>query len=284
MPLETYTGLNVTRLLAKAQVELGTDAVVVQVNRSSLPGGVLGFQLTAADATTAMGLATTAIDAESVPETTAQLDEKLRRGKQLVIAVVGPTGAGKTTTIAKLANHPEAFGGRKVGLLCLDTFKVGGVEQLRNFAKLQRHPVEVAYDGNDLSRAMRRLKSQEVILADTAGRSPSNQEDECNLKELLQQLAPDEVHLVVPAGLNPEYAKHLITKYRAHGITHLIGTKLDEFSRDRSVLELAAQEKLAVRWLTHGQAVPLDLRLVGDQVVASESLPPSELQLEADPA
>jgi flagellar biosynthesis protein FlhF len=280
MPLETYTGLNVTRLLAKAQVELGTDAVVVQVNRSSLPGGVLGFQLTAADATTAMGLATTAIDAESVPETTAQLDEKLRRGKQLVIAVVGPTGAGKTTTIAKLAN----LGGRKVGLLCLDTFKVGGVEQLRNFAKLQRHPVEVAYDGNDLSRAMRRLKSQEVILADTAGRSPSNQEDECNLKELLQQLAPDEVHLVVPAGLNPEYAKHLITKYRAHGITHLIGTKLDEFSRDRSVLKLAAQEKLAVRWLTHGQAVPLDLRLVGDQVVASESLPPSELQLEADPA
>jgi len=284
MPLETYTGPNVTRLLAKAQVELGTDAVVVQVNRSSLPGGVLGFKLTAADAATAMGLATTGIDAESVPETTAQLDEKLRRGKQLVIAVVGPTGAGKTTTIAKLANHPEAFGGRKVGMLCLDTFKVGGVEQLRNFAKLQCHPVEVAYDGNDLSRAMRRLRSREVILADTAGRSPSNREDECNLKELLQQLAPDEVHLVVPAGLNPEYAKHLITKYRAHGITHLIGTKLDEFGRDRSVLELAAQEKLAVRWLTHGQGVPLDLRLVGDQVVASESLPPSELQLEADAA
>jgi flagellar biosynthesis protein FlhF len=231
-----------------------------------------------------MELATGGTDATPAPEETVRIAANARRRGQWVIAVVGPTGAGKTTTIAKLASHPDVFGERKVGLLCLDTFKVGGVEQLQNFAKLQRHPVEIAYDGDDLSRAMRRLRKRDVILADTAGRGPGNPEDDHSTRELLRQLRPDEVHLVLPAGLSREYTSQLINKHRSHGITHLIGTKLDEFGSDSPLLETAARENLRVRWLTHGQNVPLDLRIVADRGVANETQPANEPQLEADAA
>src|SRR5262249_4279501 len=81
--------------------------------------------------------------------------------RPVVIALVGPTGAGKTTTMAKLANHSQAFGGRRVGILCLDTYRIAGVEQARQYAELSKLPFEVAWDTAGLARALRRLKDCE---------------------------------------------------------------------------------------------------------------------------
>ena len=125
--------------------------------------------------------------------------------------VTAPTGAGKTTAVAKLATHRNAFGHRKVGLLSLDTFRGGGAEPLHLYAKLSRLPLEVVYAVDDLRRSTRRLRKREVILVDTPGRGPGNQSDTATIHAMLRELSPDEVHMALPAGLNGEYARHLVT-------------------------------------------------------------------------
>jgi flagellar biosynthesis protein FlhF len=285
MPLETYTGRSVTRLLARARAELGADAVIVRVSRSSLSESTTGFTLTAADAGSALRLDTAATIVPPETDESPRLAGKLTRGEQRqVIAVVGPTGSGKTTTIAKLALHPDMFAGRKVGLLCLDTYKVGGVEQLENFASIARLPLEVAYSTSQLSRAMRRLRKREVVLVDTSGTSPRSAADVAAFDALLRQLAPDEVHLTLPAGLHREYVRHLVGEYAAHRITHVLRTKLDEYPRDTGAAAAAAEQGLPIRWVTCGQGVPHDVKLVDDPQAVDAVQQPHGLETGANVA
>ncbi|HTR97195.1 MAG TPA: hypothetical protein VMH61_04785 [Candidatus Acidoferrales bacterium] len=177
-----------------------------------------------------------------------------------VVALVGPTGAGKTTTIAKLANHPFAFGGRRAGLLCLDTYRIGGVEQARQWAELSKLPFEVAWEAKDVARALRRLRDRDVVLVDTPGRGPRAEGDLRELQGRLLEVAADEVHLVMPAGLQRSLARRVLTSHLALGVTHLLGTKLDEYPDERGLFELARQFGLPMRWLADGQEVPRDLQ------------------------
>jgi flagellar biosynthesis protein FlhF len=177
-----------------------------------------------------------------------------------VIALVGPTGAGKTTTIAKLANHPLAFAGQRVGLICLDTYRIGAVEQSKQYAELSKMPLEVVWDAGDVAHAMKRLRDCDVILVDTPGRGPRASADLRDTQARLLELTPDEVHMVLPAGLQPALARRVVSAHLALGVTHLLATKLDEFPDERGVFELAAQFALPMRWLTDGQEVPRDLQ------------------------
>ena len=194
-----------------------------------------------------------------------------------IVALVGPTGAGKTTTIAKLANHPQAFGGRRVGLLCLDTYRIGGVEQARQYAELSRLPFESPWDVGEIPRALRRLRECEVVLVDTPGRGPRAAADLRETQLRLLELAPDEVHLVLPAGLQRSLAHRVVTAHLPLGVTHLLPTKLDEYPDERGVFELARQFALPLRWIADGQEVPRDLQvapatpeLVGHRAFAAE--------------
>jgi flagellar biosynthesis protein FlhF len=178
-----------------------------------------------------------------------------------VVVLVGPTGAGKTTTIAKLANHPQAFAGRRVGLLCLDTYRIGGVEQARQYAELSRLPFEVVWDAKEIARAVHRLRDCEVVLVDTPGRGPRAAGDLRETQARLLELAPDEVHLALPAGLQRSLAHRVVTAHLPLGVTHLLPTKLDEYPDERGVFELARQFALPMRWIADGQEVPRDLQV-----------------------
>ena len=178
-----------------------------------------------------------------------------------VVALVGPTGAGKTTTIAKLATHPQAFGGRRVGMLCLDTYRIGGVEQSRQYAELARLPFEVVWEAKDIARAMRRLRECAVVLVDTPGRGPRAAGDLREMQERLLEIAPHEVHLVLPAGLQRSLARGVVSAHLPLGVTHLLPTKLDEYPDERGLFELARQFALPMRWLADGQEVPRDLQV-----------------------
>jgi flagellar biosynthesis protein FlhF len=152
--------------------------------------------------------------------------------------------------------------------LCLDTFRVGAVEQLRLYAGLARLPLEVAWDAADAARALRRLGGCEVVLVDTAGRGPRERADHEAARDLLVTLAPHEVHVVVPAGLDTSHARRVVAAHAARGATHVLPTKLDECPDDPLVRLLAAEHGLAMRWLADGQQVPDALRAAGAPALA----------------
>jgi flagellar biosynthesis protein FlhF len=190
------------------------------------------------------------------------------RGPRLA-AFVGPTGVGKTTTIAKLATHPEFFRRKRVGFLCLDTYRVGAVEQLGTYAEIAQLPLEVIYESSDIPGALQRLSPCDVILVDTPGRGPRLHADAAQVRQWLTHLHLAEVHLVLPAGLQPELVRRTIEAHRVYGITHILATKLDEAPNDWTIFDAAAEARIPMRWITDGQEVPRDVRTAAPRLLAS---------------
>ncbi|MBV9881218.1 MAG: hypothetical protein JO180_12015, partial [Gemmatirosa sp.] len=172
-----------------------------------------------------------------------------------VIAFVGPTGAGKTTTAIKSALHPEAFGDRRVGFITLDTYRAGAVAQLETYAQVAGLPLEVVYDAADVAPAMARLAHCDVVIVDTPGRGPKAGGD-AEWQALLDAIAPDETHLVMPATTRGDVAEAVRD---AGAASHVLLTKLDEVPGESGVADLAARLDLPVRWIADGQAIPTDL-------------------------
>lgn len=206
-----------------------------------------------------------------------------------VVALVGPTGSGKTTTAAKLATRPGTFGAAKAGLITLDTFRTAGVEQLALYAELAGVPLEVCYDLNDVKGAMQRLASCDVIIIDTPGRSPAAAELDATWRSMLAALRPDEVHLVLPATMRGDLAVLAAERYRISGVgislgspelattaSHLVLSKLDEVPGEHGVADLALTLDLPLRWVTDGQLVPDDLRAGVPRIMRSLGLPPRD--------
>ncbi len=280
MTIETYAGPRVPALLARAQAELGSNAVVVDVQRSSLANGMKYFELTAADEATALALVSgpdpEPADVKRDPD--YRTDE---RARSEVIAFVGPTGSGKTTTIAKLALNPRTFEGARVGLLSLDTYRPGGIEQLRDYARTGRIRLETAYRLKDIRRAKKKLRKCDVMLVDTPGRGPDKGRDVAAITEMLQELVPSEVHLVLPEGMSREHMTRLVAEYTLRGVTHLLATKLDEFPGERVVEDVAFEHGLPLRWMSTGQNVLGDLNIKSASPCREPTLETHELQLGA---
>jgi flagellar biosynthesis protein FlhF len=265
VPIRTLVGSNVAVLLKQAQAAIGADAVILHVRRIRTPAGVQ-FEVAAADPASAARGDLIARGAP-IPALELMVPAQPARGP-LVIALLGPTGAGKTTTLAKLATHPRIFGSRRVGLIGLDSYRIGAIEQLRTYAEIARLPAEIVYGVEDLDRARQRLADCEVWLVDTPGRSPRHRHDREFTAELLQQLAPQEIHLTIPAGTPSHLARSAIREHRVPAVTHLLVTKCDEAPDEAGVFELALDLGLPVRWATDGQDVPFDLRSASEMMTA----------------
>ncbi len=270
MSIETFTGPSMPALLTRLRQTLGPDARVVQVRRRGNE-----FELLAAPPGTSPSLAGLApsfgtlleqqMEQPMIVRGDADTDgrqQPAKRGRRgiRVIALVGPTGSGKTTTIAKLATHPEIFGGTRVGILGLDTYRVGAVEQLETYAELAGIPCEIAWLEADVRRAMQRLSDCDVILVDTPGRGPRQEGDLSRIRDWLHRLRPDEVHLTLAAGRMPAVTRATIDQFASFGVTHALPTKLDECPDDLRVFDVATERGLRIDWLTDGQEVPGDIR------------------------
>lgn len=257
MASERFRGADMPHVADRARRALGDDVMILHT-RTVRDGGVPMVEV----------LATTsdAIDRVRARLEPAPFPRQMRSadGKPYRIALVGPTGAGKTTTAAKLAVRRGMFGAARAGLLTLDTYRVGGMEQLATYAELADVPFEVVYDAREIDAAMKRLSSCDVVIIDTPGRSPASSELTERWRSLLDALAPDEVHLVLPASLRPDLAIDVARAYsptRTHrGATHLLLSKVDEVPREAGVSDLALSLAMPTRWVTDGQDVPADLK------------------------
>ena len=180
-------------------------------------------------------------------------------GTRRVVALVGPTGVGKTTTVAKLAANFKLAHGLKPGLVTVDTYRIAAVEQLRTYAEIIDLPLAVANAPGEMRRAIDELGDVDLVLIDTAGRSPR---DEVKIRELADFLAavrPDEVHLVLSAVAGERSLRAAVERFAVARADRLILTKLDEADGLGGVLAVLGHADRPVSYLTTGQAVPDDI-------------------------
>ena len=172
------------------------------------------------------------------------------------IALVGPTGVGKTTTLAKIAANLKLKRGLRVGIVAADTYRIAAVDQLRTYAEILGLPVEVASSPRDAARACGCLNDVDVILIDTAGRSQNDHMKISELRAFLASAEPDETHLVLSATASARTLAREAEAFGALGIDRIVLTKLDEAASFGTLVSLVERLGKSVSFFTHGQEVP----------------------------
>jgi flagellar biosynthesis protein FlhF len=183
----------------------------------------------------------------------------LTPGTCRIVALVGPTGVGKTTTIAKLAANFRLREKKRVGLITVDTYRVAAVEQLRTYADIIDLPMEVVATPREMREAVARLSDLDLILMDTAGRSPRDEVKIQELKSMLAEAEAHEVHLVLSATSGSKTLVDTADRFTEVGTTAVLLTKLDEATSIGHTIALQRQCRLPISYLTNGQNVPDDI-------------------------
>ena len=176
-----------------------------------------------------------------------------------VIAFIGPTGVGKTTTIAKLAAQFKLRQGRSVGLITIDTYRIAAVDQLRTYADIIDVPLKVVLTPRELKAAVDQFRDKDFVLIDTAGRSQRDSLKMNELRQFLEAVKPDETHLVLSSATSHKTAEGVIDRFSEFKVDRIILTKLDEavgFGIVLTVLQRAGQK---LSYVTAGQDVPDDI-------------------------
>ena len=179
-----------------------------------------------------------------------------------MIFFIGPTGVGKTTTIAKLASRFCVEGGKKVALLTADTYRIAAAEQLRTYANILEVPFRIIYSVEEISQAMRDFKAYDYILVDTAGHSHQNTEQKEVMKELIHSvdgIIEKEVFLVLSATTKYRDLLSIADTYSEMTDYRLIFTKLDETTTLGNLLNLKLYTGAPLSYVTCGQNVPDDI-------------------------
>jgi flagellar biosynthesis protein FlhF len=187
------------------------------------------------------------------------------RGRPCTVALIGPTGVGKTTTVAKLAAAHKLRHGRRVGLVTCDTYRIAAVEQLRTYASIIGVPLKVVLTPGEMAQACEQLRDCDVILVDTAGRAPGDAARLDELRAFLRAAQPDQTHLVLSSVAGPSSLLHAAERFSELRPDHLIFTKLDEavsfgglVNASRKVRSLVGG-RAKLSYVTTGQEVPDDI-------------------------
>lgn len=204
-------------------------------------------------------------------------------GSPLTIALVGPTGVGKTTTIAKLAAVYKLRQGRRVGLVTSDTYRIAAVDQLRTYASILGIPLRVALTPDELRASVAALSECDVILVDTAGRSPHDAARIAELSAFASAIQPHETHLVLSMAADASVLRRAVERFTSLRPDRLLLTKLDEAVELGAAMSVVAGLGLPVHYLTNGQEVPDHIELAQAERLAKLVLSPGTSTESASP-
>ncbi len=192
-----------------------------------------------------------------------------------VIFFVGPTGVGKTTTIAKIASKFSVEGGRKIALLTADTYRIAAAEQLRTYANILEVPFRVIYSTEEIEQALKDFRNYDFIMVDTAGHSHQNEAQRDAMSSFIHSvdgMAEKEVFLVLSATTKYRDLMSIADVYSAMTDYKLIFTKLDETTTLGSLLNLKLHTGASLSYVTYGQNVPDDIEIFNPQKTVKQLL------------
>lgn len=186
---------------------------------------------------------------------------KMRKNAPRIIALVGPTGVGKTTTTAKLAAMYALNRGNKVALITMDIFRVGAVEQLKTYSRIMGIPLEVASTPKELEKAVEKHSACDLIFVDTAGRSHKDKEKLDEMKNFLDNKIPIEVYLCLSATTKDRELEEILNRFRIFQVSKVVFTKIDECESFGNMVNLLMKDNLQIAYFTTGQRVPEDIEV-----------------------
>lgn len=188
------------------------------------------------------------------------------------INFIGPTGVGKTTTLAKAAADSILVHNKKVAFITTDTYRIAAIEQLKKYAEILNVPVEVAYNLEDFKRAAERFADYDLIYIDTAGRNFRNQEYVEDLSRVIDFTTEMETYLVLALTSKEKDMTDIYQQFSLIEIKQVIFTKADETSTYGTMLNFINQQQLGVAYLTYGQDVPNDIEAADPELIVKTIL------------
>lgn len=193
---------------------------------------------------------------------------RMKKNAPRIIALVGPTGVGKTTTTAKLAAMYALNKGNKVALITMDIFRVGAVEQLKTYTRIMGIPLEVASTPKELERAVERHGDCDLILIDTAGRSHKDAEKLEEMKVFLENTIQADIYLCLSATTKDRELEVILNRFSIFPISKVVFTKLDESESVGCIVNLLLKANLQIAYFTTGQRVPEDIEVATSEKLA----------------
>ncbi|MBE5923700.1 MAG: flagellar biosynthesis protein FlhF [Lachnospiraceae bacterium] len=194
--------------------------------------------------------------------------------KPKVIFFVGPTGVGKTTTIAKLSSKLILEEKKKIAIITSDTYRIAAVEQIKTYANILSIPVEVVYEAKDINNILPKYKEYDYILVDTAGRSHKNKAQSDDLRVLYESFVGYSLltYLVLSATTKYKDLKKITDLYKDITDCSLIFTKLDETDAIGNILNIKLDTGMSLSYVSYGQNVPDDIEVMNPQIIAKQVL------------
>ena len=213
---------------------------------------------------------------KKLPQTTRGLMRPdLSGAKPHVVFFIGPTGVGKTTTIAKIASKYKVDYEKKVAFITADTYRIAATEQLQVYANILDAPMSIVYSKEELNEAIEKYAEYDLVFVDTAGFSHKNEEQKEDIRNLIQGVDPEytsEVYLVLSATTKYRDLLDIVDTYRTISEFKLIFTKLDETSTYGNLLNIKLYSDAELSYTTNGQNVPDDIELFDTQKIVKQLL------------